>query len=63
LYPGDLFSSGVHLKLLLYSNGVNQPSSLLAKKSPESEGRKWPVKSNKERKEKKKKKKKKTISC
>jgi len=47
----------------LYSNGVNQPSSLLAKKSPESEGRKWPVKSNKERKEKKKKKKKKTISC
>jgi hypothetical protein len=34
LYPGDLFSGGVHLKLLLYSNGVNQPSFLLAKNHP-----------------------------
>lgn len=34
MYLGDLFSGGVHLKLLLYSNGVNQPSFLLAKNHP-----------------------------
>jgi hypothetical protein len=34
LYPGDLFFGGVHLKLLLYSSGVNQPSFLMAKNHP-----------------------------
>jgi hypothetical protein len=59
LYPGDLFSGGVHLKPLLCSNGVNEPSFLLTKNHPkvkEESGLQNLIKKEKKRKEK-------TISC